>query len=348
MSRRTALRNAALVALAGAGAWEVQRRIDARRVAADPETAELQRQLHGRVVTARSADGTALHAEVFGREDAPTIVLVHGWTCSLDFWHYQVRDLSREFRVVAYDQRGHGRSEPPRGGAYTDAALADDLEAILAATVPAGERCVVAGHSMGGMAIVVWAGRHAGEVPTRLAAAALVSTGMGDFLEHLLVLRPRRGSRLYDALAPRLAASSLPLPRSSTPLTHRALRYVALSPKARPSAVAFTERMLLACPAPSRAGFGRFFSTLDLSTSVPKLDVPAVVMVGELDKLTPPWHARKLAQSLPQVEAVVEIPEVGHQAPLEAHEVVTERLRDLARRHLAAPVRTEVAPAQAG
>ena len=348
MSRRTAWTRAALVAVGGAVAWETQRRVDARRVAADPETAELERELHGRVVTARSADGTCLHAEVFGPDDAPTIVLVHGWTCALEFWHYQVRDLSHEFRVVAFDQRGHGRSEAPRGGGYTDAALADDLQAILDATVPAGQRCVVAGHSMGGMTISAWAGRHPEEVRARLGAAALISTGMGDFLEHLLVLRPRRSSRLYDALAPRLASSSLPLPRSSTPLTHRAIRYVALSPSARPSAVAFTERMLLACPAPSRAGFGRFFSTLDLSTSVPCLDVPTVVMVGERDKLTPPWHARRLAEALPHVDAVVEIPEVGHQAPLEAHDVVTARLRDLARRHLVAPARTEAAPAQAG
>jgi pimeloyl-ACP methyl ester carboxylesterase len=288
------------------------------------------------VQTVTSADGTRLHVEVFGRDDAPSIVLVHGWTNSIALWHWQIRDLQDEFRIVAYDQRGHGRSESPRQHAYSDTGLAEDLHAVLAATVPEESRCVVAGHSMGGMTIVAWAGRYAGEVHARVAAAALISTGMGDLLAHLAVLRPRRGAAVYNAIAPRLVGVRAPLPRSSTPLTHRALRHIALSPKASPAAVAFTERMVLASPTASRAGFGRFFQSLDLSTAVPRLDVPTLVMVGEVDRLTPPWHARKLAAELPQLEALEEFPEVGHQLPLEAHAAVSERLRALARRHLSA------------
>ena len=331
----------AAVAGAGAAAWEVQRRIDARRVAADPQTAELQRDLQGRPTEVRSADGTRIHVEVFGPEDAPTIVLVHGWTCALAFWHYQVVELSREFRVVAYDQRGHGRSEAPRGRAYTDQALSDDLEAVLQATVPAGQRCVVAGHSMGGMTVVAWAGRHREELGTRLAAAALVDTGMGHLTEQALVL-PRWGGPLYRSLAPHLTGSPGPLPRTSTPLVHRALRRIAFGDGASAAHVAFAEKMLLECPARARAGFGRFFSDMDLSTSVPALDVPTLVMVGEKDRLTPPWHARRLAESLPQVEAVVEVPGKGHMLPLESHALVSRSLAELARTHL----RDAAAPAK--
>ena len=38
-------------------------------------------------------DGTRLHTEVFGRNDAPPIVLAHGITCSLQVWHEQINDL---------------------------------------------------------------------------------------------------------------------------------------------------------------------------------------------------------------------------------------------------------------
>jgi pimeloyl-ACP methyl ester carboxylesterase len=339
MPRRTTARRlagAALLAGLGAVAWERQRRADARAIAADPETAELQRELPGRSVPVVSADGTRLHAEVFGLDGAPTIVLVHGWTCAIDFWHYQIRDLAGEFRVVAYDQRGHGRSRASRDGEYTAEALADDLQAVIEACVPRGERCLVAGHSMGGMTIVSWAGRHSDQVCRRVAAAALIDTGMGDLARQMLVLRPRWAERIHAVLAPRAVASSLPLPRRTSPISYRATRYVALSPGASPAHVAFTERLFNQCPDATRAGCGRMFPKLDLYASLSDLDVPTTVIVGEEDRLTPPWHARRMAELLPQVVEVLVIPEVGHQAPLEAHEVVTGRLRDLARDHLAA------------
>ncbi|HXA29312.1 MAG TPA: alpha/beta hydrolase [Candidatus Angelobacter sp.] len=333
---RRALGAAGALALSAA-AWEVQRRRDARSIAADPDTVELSRPIRGDGVEVRSADGTVLHAEVFGPADAPTVVLVHGWTNEIAVWHHQIRDLMGEFRVVAYDQRGHGRSEPPRGGDYSSDALGDDLHAVIEATVPDTQRCVVVGHSMGGMTIVAWAGRHPQQVAERCAGAMLVGTGMGDLLEQLLVLRPRIGARVYRALAPRALDLPLKLPQHSTPLSYRAIRYVALSPNASPGAVAFTEEITARCPAPVRAGFGRALSSLDLYESVPELRVPTVVMVGALDKLTPPWHARKLAQTLPDVAELVELPGAGHMLQLEAPGEVTSRIAELARSYLAAP-----------
>lgn len=333
--RRRLARIVGATALLG-GAWEVQRRIDRRRIAADPATAELSRRIHGRPVDVVSADGTRLHAEVFGREDAPTVVLVHGWTNEIAVWHHQIRDLTDEFRVVAYDQRGHGRSDPPGPAGYSSDALGDDLHAVICATVPQEQRCVVVGHSMGGMTVVAWAGRNAAQVRDHVAAAMLVGTGMGDLLEQLLVFRPRLAARLMRSLTPRAFALPLKLPQHTTPLSYRAIRWIALSPKASPGAVAFSDEMTSQCPAPVRAGFGRSLHTLDLYESVPKLDVPTVVMVGAVDKLTPPWHARKLAETLPDVAELVELPEVGHMLQLEAPDEVTSRIRTLARRVLPA------------
>jgi pimeloyl-ACP methyl ester carboxylesterase len=314
----------------------VQRRVDARRIAADPDTAELTRPIPGRGIEVRSADGTRLHVEIFGPEEAPSIVLVHGWTNEIAVWHHQIRDLVGDFRVVAYDQRGHGRSDPPQDGVYSSDALGDDLHAVISAAVPAGQRCMVVGHSMGGMTIVAWAGRNPEHVTDHVAAALLIGTGMGNLLEHMLVLRPRWGARMYRALAPRAVALPLKLPQHSTPLSYRAMRYIALSPKASPGAVAFTDEMTAHCPAPVRAGFGRALSTLDLYASVPKLRVPTGVMVGRLDKLTPPWHARKLAETLPDLVELIELDGVGHMLQLEAPREVTLRIAALARRTLRA------------
>ena len=73
----------------------------------------------GRTMTVRSKDGTRLHAEVFGPENGYPIVLAHGITCAIRVWAYQIADLANDYRVIAFDHRGHGRSDvPARRRAY--------------------------------------------------------------------------------------------------------------------------------------------------------------------------------------------------------------------------------------
>ena len=67
----------------------------------------------GRTMPVRSKDGIRLHAEVFGPEDGYPIVLAHGITCAIRVWAYQIADLSSDYRVIAFDHRGHGRSAVP-------------------------------------------------------------------------------------------------------------------------------------------------------------------------------------------------------------------------------------------
>ena len=111
-----------------------------------------------RPVTVRAGDGTRLHAEVFGPEHGYPIVLAHGITCAIRVWVHQIADLATDYRVIAYDHRGHGRSGlPSRRANYGLNFLAADLDAVLEATLKPGERAVIAGHSMGGIAITSWA-----------------------------------------------------------------------------------------------------------------------------------------------------------------------------------------------
>lgn len=79
-------------------------------------------------------------------------MLAHGITCAIRAWTYQIADLAKEYRVIAFD-RGHGRSGIPRRGGYSLSHLAADVDEVLDATLAPGERAVGAGHSMGGMAI---------------------------------------------------------------------------------------------------------------------------------------------------------------------------------------------------
>ena len=156
-----------------------------RMVASDPAAAELQHPPSGEPVSAVSADGTKIYAEAFGPADGMPVVLAHGWTENLTYWIHVIRELAgRGFRVVAYDLRGHGHSDG--AGEYSIVRFGEDLEAVLAAVVPEGQRALIAGHSLGAMSIVSWAKHH--DVERRVGGAALINTGVGDLLVEQLVV----------------------------------------------------------------------------------------------------------------------------------------------------------------
>src|ERR1700748_3971475 len=113
-----------------------------------------------RSVALRATDAPRLHTEVFGPEDGCPIVLAHGITCAIRVWAYQIAEWAGDFRVIAFDHRGHGRSGIPRRGGYSLSHLAADVDAVLDATLRPGERAVIAGHSMGGMAMAAWSDRY--------------------------------------------------------------------------------------------------------------------------------------------------------------------------------------------
>jgi pimeloyl-ACP methyl ester carboxylesterase len=278
----------------------------------------------------RSGDGTPLYVEVYGPSEGTTVVLVHGWTGSIELWNRQLRDLSEQFRLVAYDQRGHGRSGIPRAAGYTTDALADDLAAVLQATLRPAERAVLAGHSMGAATIVALAGLHPELVADRVAGVLLASTGVDELVVRgRLVPLPLPLARAARPLTTLLLTSRTSRRRDSW-LTRRAVRYATLSRSASIDDVALCTGMTVACAPRTRQGFARTLARLDLSAALPNLAVPAIVLVGTADRLTPVWHARRMAAALPRCLRLVEVPGVGHMTPLQSPAVLAGAVRDLA------------------
>ncbi|MFF4581849.1 alpha/beta fold hydrolase [Streptomyces sp. NPDC001373] len=289
----------------------------------------------GRELVAVSADGSRLHVEVHGPEGAPAVVLSHGWTCSTAFWAAQIRALARDHRVVAYDQRGHGRS--PAAAAYSTTALADDLVAVLEAALAPGERAVVAGHSMGGMTVMAAAGRP--RFAEHAAAALLCSTGSARLVAEATVL-PMRPGRARTRLTRGLLGSPAPL-GPVTPATRAVLKYATMGPGSAPDRVEACARIVHACPAAVRRAWSHVLAGLDLDDGLARLTVPTAVIVGRDDRLTPVVHARGLAAALPNCVGLTELTGMGHMTPVEAPEAVTSAVRELTSRYLtAAPTMT--------
>jgi len=302
-----------------------------RQIESDPEREALSSPPRGTPLSITSADGTSLHAEVFGADhEGPTVVLAHGWTEELGYWIYVIRELvSRGLRLVAFDLRGHGHSGRALSGDYAIARFGEDLEAVLEACVPAGQRAVIAGHSLGAMSIAAWAEHH--QVERLVGAAALLNTGVGNLLtEQLLLPVPKIARAINEVIARRgFMGARAALPRFSTPVSHAAIRYAAFGTDATPAQVAFYERMLLTFPPDVRADVGIAISELDLYEALPRLTVPTLVMAGDDDRLTPPSHARRIAEALPNLVRLEILPDTGHMGPLERPMQVSDALAEL-------------------
>jgi 3-oxoadipate enol-lactonase len=103
------------------------------------------------------ANGITINYQIDGREGAPWLVFSNSLMTDLSMWDDQVAGLKSSFRILRYDQRGHGGTEVPEGNYRFDTLVADAIGLIDALKI---ERAHFAGISMGGMTTLFLAQRH--------------------------------------------------------------------------------------------------------------------------------------------------------------------------------------------
>jgi pimeloyl-ACP methyl ester carboxylesterase len=325
-SRNEALFAAGLAGAAAVNGWLTAQRADRASKARRAESES------GRPVSVRGADGGYRHVRVHGADGLPTLVLVHGWVETSELWHRQIEGLASDFRIVTYDHRGHGLSEEARDGDYSLEALAADLQLVLEATATGDDLPLLAGHSMGAMTVAAWGQAHRGSVSQRIRGAAFISTGLEDLNTESAVVRPLPGpfGTAQGKLADALLASPGSIRSVPLPIARAFVAYVALAPHARDEDIELVLRMALDCRQPARTGCAISMSRMQLLSELDALDVPAVGVAGELDRLTPVAHAERIDQGLPHSVGLYVSPSSGHSTPLECPDLVNEALRDLA------------------
>lgn len=149
-----------VVAIIGLGVWGY---------APDIEPSELQAQ-YGQPPSQfiELPNGQSVHVRDEGPRDAPAILLIHGSNASLHTWQGWVDDLKKDYRVVRYDQPGHGLTGAQVKGDYSTEAFRDTGAEVM--NTLGISRYVVAGNSMGGW--VAW--NIALKYPARVAGLVLV------------------------------------------------------------------------------------------------------------------------------------------------------------------------------
>jgi pimeloyl-ACP methyl ester carboxylesterase len=289
-----------------------------------------------------TSGGVTLHTETEGPDDAPvTLVLAHGWTLDTRSWEPVARALTRPgrppIRVIRYDHRGHGRSQPVPRSEMTIEALADDLAELLAERVPTGP-VVLAGHSMGGMTAMALAERHPDLVKERVAGLALVSTASGGLADTTLGLSVwmlglvRRGEA-------RLAASKRfdrrrVLSRRPKVLEPGA-RWLLIGRGADKQARVITARCLADCRPSTMVGFRPTLDAHERDEALAVFEgIPTDVLVGTRDKLTPVASSKRIASSAPWAKLTV-YGGAGHMLPLERVHPVADQLAELCARAMA-------------
>ena len=304
MVRASAL-GAALVggAVGAAGWWAMQAAVKRIEANPDPYSRELlSDEPEGEEVFVTRPDGTVLRAISAGT--GPAVVLAHGFGVTALEWNIVWHDLvERGYQVIAFDQRGHGRSTLGSHGSES-AAMAGDYQAILEHFDVADG--VLVGHSMGGFVAIravldhpdmaqrlrglvlfaTWAGRIQDGAPQNWLQMPLMQIGLLQWLT-----RTKTGGILFGAAQ----CGTRPSPAMISVFgevfakqDHRALMPIV-----------------------------RAFIREDRYPRLGEIDVPTVVIVGSADRTTPRGHAQRLAAGIPGA-SLITVPEAGHMLNWEA------------------------------
>ena len=272
-----------------------------------------------RIHAVRGGGGLRLHVREWGNADGPPVLFIHGWSQSHLCWAKQYQSaLAEEFRLVAYDLRGHGMSEAPlQPEHYTNAQLwADDVAAIIDQLHL--DRPVLVGWSYGGFVICDYLRAHGQD---RIAAIDFVAAAvtLGEAAFGTLI-----GPGFLDHFAD---ATSDDLPTSI-----QGMRALVRAFPVKPFPPDEVETLLassMAVPAQIRSNL--MAREIDGDDVLPTLEVPLLVTQGRSDTGVLPAMAEHVLATCPTAEPSW-YEAVGHTAHLEDPDRFNRELAALTRR----------------
>jgi pimeloyl-ACP methyl ester carboxylesterase len=187
---------------------------------------------------------------------------------------------------------------------------------------------------MGGMTVMSFGALFPDGFDERVASVSLVATSAGHLSAEFLGLPSnvahRAGSAASGIKPNKVLMGSLMQQLRLTDLNFMLTRRASFGPDAPNSLNTFTLAMLNATPMETIVDFLPSLLAHDLHDALKVMDgVPAFIVCGEDDVMTPVSHTRKLMELLPQARGVI-LPDTGHMIQLERHDEVTDGIRRLA------------------
>jgi pimeloyl-ACP methyl ester carboxylesterase len=250
-----------------------------------------------------ASNGLKLHVEERGAGEL-SLVFLHYWGGSSRTWKHVTARLASRFHTVAIDHRGWGASDAP-GDGYGLADLAADAEGVIRALEL--KRYVLVGHSMGGKVAQLMASRR----PAGLAGLALVAPSPPQ----PMTMPAEARERMAGAYASRETVEAT---------IDNVLAAKPLSAEDREQVITDSLR---GAPA-AKLAWPRATSLEDITAQVGAIQVPVVVIAGELDRVDSPGLLQaELLSRIPQT-VMHELPGTGHLSMLESPDAVALLIQD--------------------
>jgi len=242
-----------------------------------------------------------------GPRDGIPVVFIHGFPFDRTMWELQMKEAGKIRRALAYDVRGHGRSEAG-DGQYSVELFVDDLVALLDHLRV--DRAVLCGLSMGGYIAL----RAAERQPERLSGLVLCDTKSSPDTDEAKIKRAAAITAVKKYGVPKFAEEFI-----KAVLTENTL-------KTKPAiASSLLNSVLGNSPLGISGALLAMAARTDTPAALAKIAVPALILVGEHDKITPPSAAEAMLKALPKAEMHV-IPGAAHMSNLENPAVFNEKL----------------------
>lgn len=221
-----------------------------------------------------------------GSRIGPAVLMLHGYTDSWFSFSRVLPLLSKDIRVLAVDQRGHGESERPASGYSIDHLATDAVQLMDALHIPSA---TIVGHSMGSFV----ARRIAERAPTRVSRLVLVGSAC-------------------TARTPAVAELAQAVSALTDPIDEGFVRAFQESTLCRPVPAGFLRRIVDdSRRVPARVWQAALTGLLDYAPSRSPIHCPAVVLGGEEDGVFSPADQRELVRLLPNAEFHIESG-IGH------------------------------------
>lgn len=251
------------------------------------------------------ANSIDIYYEISGQ--GQPLVLISGLGYTLWQWHKMIPGLAKRYQVIAFDNRGVGRTEKP-AGPYSADLLAEDTASLLEALKI--ERAHVMGHSMGGFIAQALVLKHAekidklilcatnfggpNHIPVTQEAMAVLSDVSGDPVE-----RFKRG--IVVSCAPGFAEAHPDI--IAEWLEYRAQNPIEPEPYQAQMAV----------------GLGLLSAQASFEEKLSDVQAPTLILFGKYDKVVPPENAELLAEKIPDSKIHI-LADAGHFFPIEVPE----------------------------
>jgi pimeloyl-ACP methyl ester carboxylesterase len=286
----------------------------------------------GRPLEIDRPDGSRLHVEIYGAETSPTLILTHGWSLDSTSWYYLKRQFAGRYRLVVWDLRGLGQSKGPRNGDYRIETMAEDLNAVIAGT-SFDRQVILVGHSIGGMITQCFCRIHSEALRSRVAGIVLLHTTYTN------PLRTAWLAPLWTALEKPLLVPLNYLTMWLAPLAwlsnwqsylngsmHVMTRIASFAGGQTAGQVDYGAK-LAACSWPGVVARGNLaMLEFDEQATLPRIDVPTLVVGSEYDRMTKREASDRIDQlAAHSVETVIP---AGHLGFWERNEQFAEILTE--------------------